>query len=271
MQDAFAAPLFRAERMVASVRTDPAVVERLLPPPLRPLEDPIVNVEIGRRTSTVGLFTIGTLWIPARLDDQHGHYILAMIVDRFDPAQVYGREVLGEPKKIGTVQFVKERSGDRLVYHGYVERFGVRLINLTLEVDAVTPAEPTEGTGDIGADLSGTVFCTKAQVSHTGRGLQGDGLLIGSSGAQVRVYERNLGVASVELKGTVHDPFDEIVVREVLGGSYSVEEMDLATTTRTILATIAEKEFTPYHYGQLDDYGALNSLLLPALSQPLAQ
>ena len=65
-----------------------------------------------------------------------------------------------------------------------------------------------------------------------------------------------MGAGSVVLRGTVHDPLDEIPVRSVTRATYT--ECDLIGKCEAV-ATTPANVFLPYHYGRHDDWSALDT------------
>ena len=73
---------------------------------------------------------------------------------------------------------------------------------------------------------------------------------------ETTLTERRSGSAQLALRGTVHDPLDELVVDEVLGARY-VEGV-LAARCH-VAATVPADVFLPYALGRMDDWSALDT------------
>jgi acetoacetate decarboxylase len=216
-------------------RTDPAIVERVLPPGLEPAGEPTARaevVEVGR-SNCVGGFAGGGLYVGARHGDLTGEYCLWMPMSTVT-AIVWGRELLGEPKKLAEIDL--ERDGDRVT--GRVVRHGESV----LELDATLEAErPVDGADDDPA----TVFHYKYQPDVSGEGFQYDPTLVRS------VLESDLdhletGTGTVELASTVHDPLGDLPVESVRGVAYT--ESDLVVSGEN-LTTVDPEAFAPYAFG----------------------
>ena len=90
-----------AEMLLVGFRTDPTVVERILPKPLQVPDDPLALAFVARYPETnFGVtYNEGALIVPATFKGEVGGYCLAMPVDN-DMAMVGGRERHGFPKKM---------------------------------------------------------------------------------------------------------------------------------------------------------------------------
>lgn len=225
------------EMLGVRFRTDPEAVARVLPPGLEPLDEPTARVVVGRwRSNSVGDFQGGALYVPARRDGVVADYVLSMFMDQ-DVPLLFGRDLYGEPKKIARVGLFRQH--DRV--SGWIERGGVRLI----EIDA--------GLGDDRGPSAGTSgnFNVKALLAADGRGLHSDAAItLAEYDARTHV-DRSLEAPRLHVRGTVHDPLDELPVLEVLGGGYSEGDM---SATCSVVGTIPAAEFLPYALGRLDDY-----------------
>src|SRR2546423_10529705 len=116
-----------ATRLVATYETDAEVVAAVLPPPLTPLDDPIVRltiavVDVGRGYPRFGA---GTVAVMCRHEDVEGDYALVMPMTT-EQAVVGGRETFGEPKKLAAIDLAVD--GDRV--NGLFERMGTRFVEI---------------------------------------------------------------------------------------------------------------------------------------------
>ena len=187
IQHALSHPRFvNGEMLSVDFLTDPGVVAHVLPPPLEPADTPRVTAMIGRwQSNCVGDFHGGAIYVAARHDGVDGDYVLAMYMDN-DVPTIYGRDLFGEPKKLATSAL--HRSGD--TFHGWLERGGVRLIELHGEL-------PT----DLGAaDVEGVNFNFKARPRADGIGLEEDAILTRAK-FDVHATASLEGAGSVVLRG----------------------------------------------------------------------
>jgi acetoacetate decarboxylase len=242
IQHALSHPRFvNGEMLSVDFLTDEAVVEHVLPPPLEPADAPRVTAMVGRwQSNCVGDFFGGAIYVAARHDGVDGDYVLAMYMDN-DVPTIYGRDLFGEPKKIARSGL--HRHGER--FQGWVERGGVRLIELHGQLET-----------DLGAsEAEGVNFNFKARPAADGAGLEEDAILTRAT-FQTIVTAGREGAGSVVLRGTVHDPLDELPVREVLRGRFL--ECDLIASCRAV-ARVPADVFLPYHHGRHDDWSALDT------------
>jgi acetoacetate decarboxylase len=242
IQEVLERPRFTdCEMLQVEFLTDANTVAHVLPPPLEPASEPLMVAMVGRwRSNCVGDYTGGALYVSARYQDIEATYVLAMYMDT-DHAIVFGRDVFGEPKTQAQIDL--RRRGH--AYHGWVERHGVRLIDIRADV-------PT----DLGADRGqGANFNIKSSPACDGTGLENDAVLTFAEFDTELLVNRE-GTGTLALQGTVHDPLDEIQVVNVRRATYV--EGDLNAQARA-LTTIPAKQFLPYAYGRLDDWSALDT------------
>ncbi len=221
--------------------TDESFVEEVLPPPLEPTGTPTVLAMVGRwQSNCVADFAGGSIYVAAQHEGVVGEYVLAMFMDG-DVPTIYGRDLFGEPKKIATSGVM--RRGDH--FRGWVERGGVRIIELQGQMEKDGGAFEAEGYN----------FNFKARPAANGVGLEEDAIL-------TRAHFDIVGTASLEgagsvvLRGTTHDPLDEIPIRAVQKATYV--ECDLIGACASMATTPADV-FLPYHYGRHDDWSALDT------------
>jgi acetoacetate decarboxylase len=242
IERALAAPRFVKGRQVKlEFLTSPDTLARLLPPLLEPAERPVVAVTLGQwHSNAMGDFAGASLYLAASHEGVAGGYALAMWMQG-EPAIAFGREYFGEPKKHGSVSF--QREGDRVT--ASLERHGTRLISL----EAVM-SEELEPVG--GARIA---YNYRARGAPDGRGLDGPALLTRATFTEtVRRHERGRG--AIELRGTVHDPLEEIEVGTMLAADYL--ELDLEACCEPV-ASVPAEVFLPYHHGHSDDWLALDT------------
>lgn len=230
-----------ARTLTVEFLTNEETVRRVLPPGLEPLDEPLVLATVGRWGSNcVGDFEGGAIYVAARFGKITGAYTLAMYMNT-DAALIFGRDVFGEPKKLAMSGL--ERSGSRM--RGWVERMGVRLIDIEGEL-----------ANDLGpAEVERARFNVKAVPSADGHGLEDDAVLTVAD-FDIKLSTVVEGEGKVTLRGTVHDPLDEIEVLEVRRATYVEGDMD--TRCRS-LARIPAAQFVGHAYGRLDYWPALSS------------
>jgi acetoacetate decarboxylase len=238
----FARPEFvSGERLTVEFLTDPAIVERLLPPPLESAATPLALASVGRwQSNCVGDYAGGSIYLAARHGNVDGAYALTMFMDT-EPAMIFGREVFGEPKKLAATAMF--RRGDH--FHGYLERHGVRLLELHAELG--------EDLGE--SELDAYAFNYKARPAASGVGLEGPASLT-QAHFRTTVRARREGTGSVRLRSTVHDPLAEVPVVSIVRAYHT--EHDISARCK-IVASVPAEQFLPYYYGRTDNWLALDT------------
>lgn len=230
-----------AQMLSVDFLTDPDWVAAVLPPPLEPAGEPRVTAMVGRwQSNCVADYNGAGLYLAARHGDVEADYVLAMWMST-DRALIYGRDLFGEPKKLGTGQV--HRAGDRL--NGWCDREGTRLIELDVELE--THHGPTA--------MTGRNFNFKARPAANGIGLEEDAILTLAS-FDNELTTNSEGRGQVRLTGTPHDPLGEVEVAEVLRGAY-IEGSLISSCAAA--ATVPADVFLPYHYGRMDDWSLLDT------------
>lgn len=126
-----------AEILTLYWRTDPAAMAFLLPPPLEPVGDvACVHIYQMNDTDWLGPYAEANVMFGARLGDRQGAYSPYLVLSS-DVGVAHGREVHGQPKKLGRPSV--EMRGDLIV--GCVERNGIDVITGTMgyKQKAVSP------------------------------------------------------------------------------------------------------------------------------------
>ncbi|MEF8907683.1 MAG: acetoacetate decarboxylase family protein [Haloarculaceae archaeon] len=242
VRDAVRQPAFLdATALTVSFRTDPDRVEELLPPGLEPADRPLARAEVVSvgRSNCVGPFDGGGLYVRARHGDREGAYCLSMPMST-DAAVRWGRETLGEPKKVAEVAL--DRTDDRV--RGTVSRSGERLLDL----DARLTEEGDPRSGEA------TVFHYKYLPAASGEGFHADPALVAVTLESTQTSAER-GSADLSLGSTAHDPLGSLPVESVRGATYA--ETDLVLSAEEV-ATVDPEAFEPYAFGVgMDDWLAL--------------
>jgi len=242
VEAALAAPRFGGAQMLSvEFLADPDFVAAVLPPPLEPVAEPRMRAMVGRwQSNCVGDFSGGTVYVTCAHEGLEGEYNVAQYMDG-DAPTIFGRDLFGEPKKIATATLRARGTAMR----GTIARHGVPLIELEAELERDNgPFEATRESYNV-----------KSRPAADGRGLEEDAIL---TRAHYEISGRvsREGHGRIALSGTVHDPLDEIPIREILRATYF--EGDLAATVE-VAARIPAAVFAPYHHGRNDDWSALAS------------
>lgn len=219
----------------------PETVAAVLPPGFEMAAEPLVTAMVGRwRSNCVGDYCGGAVYVHARYQGIEAPYVLAMFMDT-DHAIMLGRDVFGEPKKRATSNLY--RRGNAM--HGYVERFGTRLIDIRAVLDK-----------DLGpGTVSGANFNIKATPAADGSSCEDDAVVT------LAEFDNNLtvqrqGSGTLRLGSTPHDPVADIEIAELRGAAYV--EGDLVARARAI-GRIPKDAFFPYLLGRMDDWSGLDT------------
>lgn len=221
-------------------RTDPTVVEELLPPGLAPADEPLARAEVVHvgASNCVGAFHGGGLYVRARHGDREGEYCLSMPMST-DAAVRWGRATLGEPKKLADVTLTRE--GDAV--RGRIERDATLL---AVDAELAETGEPRR--------VTETVFHYKYQPALDGRGFHADPALVGVE-VESELSRVETGTAALRLGSTPHDPLGSLPVETVAGASYATGDI---AVHGEVLTTVDPAAFRPYAWGVgMDDWLAL--------------
>ncbi|MFE3657695.1 acetoacetate decarboxylase family protein [Streptomyces sp. NPDC059165] len=221
--------------VVAVWETDPDVVAAVLPPPLKPTERPLVRASISKVELPGYPLGAGSVAVAASHGDRQGWYPLVMPMTH-ERALIGGREVFGEPKKLGEVSV--ERDG--LVVRASLARHGIAFLEVRGAVSGPLPLpEPTEKLD----------FYFKFLPAVDGLGLDTDPVLVHCTrNERVRRLERLTG--DVVLRESMYDPVADLPVRELV-------DLTLGEKTSDQRGRIAERvsaeALLPYVHQRYDD------------------
>ena len=242
IENALARPVYRnSQRLAIEFLIEKKSLARILPPPLQPTDTPLVVASVGRwQSNVVGDFSGAAIHVAASHHGVLGMYVLAIYMNREHPI-IYGRDVVGEPKKWAHAELFK---GGSLV-SGLAERNGRPLFSLNAEMS---------GESGIGPAQSFT-YNFKSRTSASGYGLEEDAILTKTTWKNdFRVFE--IGEGEVKLVGGPHDPLEELQPIEIIRAIYS--EYDTSGTCEAV-NKIESKTFLPFHYGRMDSWNLLDS------------
>ncbi|MET8503979.1 acetoacetate decarboxylase family protein [Streptomyces sp. NPDC004787] len=187
--------------VVAVWETDPEVVAAVLPPPLEPTGRPLVRVAISKVDLPGHPLGAGSVAVAAAHGDREGWYPLVMPMTH-ERALTGGREVFGEPKKLGEV--LVERDG--LTVRASLARHGIAFVEVRGAVSGTLPLPgPTERTD----------FYFKFLPAVDGSGFESDPVLVHCLRREkVRRLERVTG--DVVLRESMFDPVADLPVRRLV-------------------------------------------------------
>lgn len=242
LAEVYATPAFLDIRSLAmTILSDPEVLAEVIPPPLKPADEPRVSVSVSeiRRSNCVGAFNGCSVNIACTFEGEPGLYCLTMPMNT-DTAVVFGRELYAEPKKVAEIQLDVVGPYAR----GTVTRHGITYVELNGTFE--------EGLQPFERESTSHHYYFKYLQSADGRGLAHDPELIRVT-HRGRTSQLARGTGTITFRESRHDPVIDIPVLMVEGASLSESE----THTRAeLVTTVPAAQFLPWAYGKADDLTA---------------
>ena len=234
------------ESLSVDFLTRPEIVRAILPAELEPADEPRLTAQVSRwRSNCVGDFAASAIYVAATHHGVAGGYVLTMFMDN-DVPMLFGRDLYGEPKKIG-ISTIYRNDGHMT---GVLERRGQRLIEI--ETDLGEDRGPTS--------VTGRNFNVKYELAPDGSGLVGSPrLMLAEFDQRTTVFRK--GPATLRLTGNAHDPLDDLEILELRDAVYVETGMK---ATCVPLATMDAGEFLPLALGRSDYWPALVTARLPS-------
>ncbi len=228
--------------------TDPAVIARLLPPPLKPFSMPVVTLSIAHihNPSFADDYYEAILGVYAMYGKELGLYPLSLVLGGpgAEMAVQLGRDNGSIPKKMGA-EFVIRQTGNTVM--ASVTRRGVQLIEAKLEL------------GETNSPLTGAMY----QFPEAGKQTYGGGFYFhfdrepdkeGVSHFTNGALLQNLceytykswepGFASLKLHSSIDDPWGEVPINTIVGGAYSVNS--LLVHKLNLVENLNAEDIVPY-------------------------
>ncbi|MEV7615344.1 acetoacetate decarboxylase family protein [Streptomyces sp. NPDC089799] len=221
--------------VVAVWETDPDVVAAVLPPPLKPTGRPLVRVNISKVDLPGYPLGAGSVAVAAHHGGVDGWYPLVMPMTH-ERALTGGREVFGEPKKLGEVTV--EREG--LVVSAALARHGIAFVEVRGAVDSELP---------LPAPVQKTDFYFKFLPAVDGSGFDGDPVLVHCTrNEKVRKLERITG--DVILRESMYDPVADLPVRRLVEITIGEKTTD---QKGRVVERVSSQALLPYVHQRYDD------------------
>ena len=187
-----------ARMMGVMFGADADLTRALLPPPLEQAAVPgglLFIADYGDTNLGPG-YREAALFLRCRYKGVAGSYCLAMPIDGPASRMHNGRDIYGYPKKAARIHF--EEHGDRA--HGWVERCGVRFLELTIDLKSELPDLPP----------GGPTYLFKAMPrADLQPGFDGPVLLV-SQRTEVTPRRIRIGPADLRLLPSADDPWSEL-------------------------------------------------------------
>jgi len=242
--------MYDQEGVVCAFMTDPEVIARILPPPLKPFSAPIATFSLChvKNPNFTEPYYEAVLGVYAVLGDKVGSYPLSLILDGkgAEMGQLIGREKAAWPKKTGA-QFTLNNDGETIT--ATLCRNGVQLANLKVKLGEYNNNNPLMGqlykNPGPGVVTSGTGYCYKFGYTPD----ENSKLVFGTCSVIGNVCEYHYkdwkpGTAELTLNSGKDDPWGELPVKAVIGGAYTYSDLHLPACYH--MADVDINEALPY-------------------------
>ncbi|MFI9582920.1 acetoacetate decarboxylase family protein [Streptomyces sp. NPDC052236] len=215
--------------------SDPDAVAAVLPPPLKPTERPLVRAAVSHVDLPGYPLGAGSVAVAALHDGHAGWYPLVMPMTH-ERALIGGREVFGEPKKLGEVTV--EREGP--VVRAVLARHGIAFFEVRGVVDGPLPLPRPADKLD---------FYFKFLPAVDGQGFDADPVLVHCTRhEEFRRLESITG--DVVLRESRYDPVADLPVRRVVDITIGEKTSD---QKGRIAERVSARALLPYIHQRYDD------------------
>lgn len=243
---------YGAEMLTIFWETKPEIVAKLLPPPLKPANQPVAMAFVANypRTNFDLVYKESALFLRALYNGEEGSYCLSMPVTN-DIAMASGRETRGFPKKMADIHFKR----DGHFVEGWTERRGIRFMEirakLTGRFNDTAGQEIIMAIRKVGADGSINVIAYnfKHFPAPEGGAFDYNPRLVKQESVY-RPKEMLVGEAEIILRRSDYDPWVEVEVVKMLGALYTVGDNSMLRA-KTV-AEVGPVEFAPYCFLKWD-------------------
>ena len=239
---------YDAEVLTVYFETKSEVVERLLPPPLKPAALPIGAAFVANypKTNFGVTYLESALFLLAQHNGEEGAYCLSMPVTN-DIALILGREVFGYPKKMAEIGL--ERKGNDI--RGWTERHGTRFFEVKAKLEGKfndvgvqqMMSEEIESNPDV------TVYNFKYFPAPERVGFDYNPRLV-KEVVQRKNKSIEMGEAELKFQPSGDDPWVDVEIVRVYGAIYTVG--DNTMLPGSVVAEADQVEFAPFAFMKLD-------------------
>jgi len=231
---------FTGARMLGVMfQTKPEIVQRLLPPPLEPGDAPngLIFIAEYPKTNLGPGYREAALFVGCRYQGEIGTYCLSMPITA-EARMHNGRDIFGLPKKMADIHL--EKNGSEV--HGWVEREGIRFIEVKAQLSGTLPELPPTGPNflfkampriDLTPGFDGPVFLARQQTD-------------------IEMKSLEIGAAEVNMSQSEADPWAEVEIVNVIAAFYLVS--DNTMQPGKILAEVDPEAFLPHYFKMTDFY-----------------
>lgn len=236
------------EGLYISYLTDPAAIARILPPPLKPFSMPVVTLSICHvnNPSFADDYYEAILGVYATYGKTLGLYPVGLVLGGpgAEMAVQCGRDNGSIPKKLGA-EFVIRKNGDTVT--AGVTRRGTQLVEATLKLGeynspltAALYQFPAAGKQVFGG---GFYFHFDREPDENGVSYFRNGALLGNL-CEYNYQAWEPGIASMNLKSSIDDPWAELPINTIVGGAYS--KNSLLVHKLNLLEKVEADDVIPY-------------------------
>ncbi len=216
-------------------------VKNLLPPPLEPLDSPTGMMFIANypETNLGPGYREAALFLGCSYEGEPGNYCLSMPIDSEESRLYNGRDIFGLPKKKASIHL--EEDDSRVT--GWVERHGIRLVEIDAQLSGSLPDFPVPGPN----------FLFKAMPRiDLSPGFDGPVLLCRQQ-TDIEMKSLRIGTAEVKLRQSSADPWHEVEIVNVIVAYHLIS--DNTMQPGKVLREVDPQGFMPYYFKMTDFFG----------------
>lgn len=244
---------FDAEMVTVYWLTKPEIVKRLLPPPLKPADEPLAYAFLADypRTNFGPPYREGALFLNAQFEGEVGGYCLAMPVTG-DMAMAGGREIFGYPKKMAEVDLTKEEYRLR----GSLKRHGQRFFKLRADLaappndDAFLSYFRETAVSQQNGAMRVASYLFKHFMAPDGVGFDYPPRLVRQE-TLLQPHTTTFAWAEIALPPSGCDPWYEVEVVTMLGAVYTIGTNRMLPGE--VVTEVDETAFAPYAFLKWDN------------------
>ena len=229
-----------AKMMGVMFSSQPEQTAPLLPPPLEQADMPggLIFIAEYPKTNLGPGYHEAALFVRCKYKGQPGAYCLSMPIDN-EARNYNGRDIFGFPKKMANIHY--EKNGNRL--HGWVERNGVRFLEIKGELSGTMPELPPSGPTylfkgmpriDLQPGFDGPVFLAEQKT-------------------EIDLVELEIGSAQVTFQPSETDPWHELDGLSVIMAFHIVSHNTMLPGK--LLQEVDQEAFLP-HYFKMTDFSS---------------
>ena len=249
------ADYYDAETLGVLWLTTPEAVAELLPPPLEPMEIPLILGFVARfpKVSFDTPYLMGGMFMFCKYQGEMGSYVLS--APESDDFPVFsGREILGYPKKMAHLELLQDENR----MNGFIERRGVRLIDINATFDGSLNSPmgaqifgsmlgSGAPSGDKLPESDGINFLFKfAHSAAPGKAFEWPPKIVRQVTRQ-RPKSVEIGHAEVTLNASPSDsPYGKVPIVQMLGAFHMISHNTMMPPT--IVGDVDEEAFLPHSY-----------------------